>query len=300
MARARAGEDFVALEHAFHGMARHLREFAGAELVREYVELAAEAAADHRLDDAHLALGHAEPPGDPETAHIGPLRRRPDGPLAVLVFRRRAVRLDGGVDHLLRLIVMPVGVIGLGEGFVRFARPHRREDRKIVSARIVDRLRLRLHRVEGVEDDRQRLVFDLNERGGLRGDILSYGADGGDLVADHAHLFTAERLLVGQLLEGFGVAEVVPFGKVASREHALDTRQPERLGKVDAFDERVRVGAVDEFAVIHAGQVDVVGVDGAPRHLRLGVDAHVGVALARQLVVLGLFIDAFDLGVIFL
>ena len=246
-------EHFVALEDALYGVAGHLRELAGAQLVGEAVQFAAETAAEHGLYHAHGALGHAEAPGYPVAADVGALSCRPDRPLAVFVLGDGAVRLDGRVHHLLRAVVALVGVVGFSEGLIRVAGVHDREDGEVVRAGIVYRGRVRLHGVEGVEHRLKRLVFDLDQRSGEGCGLLGGGADSGDLVADHADLLAAERLFVSQLLERLGVAEVVALGEVGAGQHALDAGHLECLGEVYALDERVGIWGMDQLAVVHSG-----------------------------------------------
>ena len=88
--------------------------------------------------------------------------------------------------------------------------------------------------------------------------------------------------------------------EILAGQHTLDAGQLQRLGEVDAENLCMCVGAVNQLAVIGAGQVDVVGIDGGAGDLCHGVNADVGVALSRQLIVLGLFVDALNVSVVFL
>ena len=293
-------EHLVALQYALDGVAGHLSKLAGAELVGEDVKLAAEAAAYHGLYDAHLALWHAEAPGYPVAADISALGGRPDSPLVVLVLGDGAVRLNGRMHHLLSAVIALVGVIGLGKGLIRVAGLHRGKDREVAGAWVVDGRGVGLHGVEGVKHRLKRLILHLDEGCGEGSGLLGGGADGGDLVAHHAHLLAAERLLVRQLLEGLGVAEVVALGEVLSGQHALDAGDLERLGEVYALYERMGVWRVHQLAVIHTGQVHVVRVDGGAGDLSLGVYAYVCIALSGKLIILRLLVYALNVGVVLL
>ena len=58
-------EDFISLQDALDRVAQPFRELARAELMSENVQLAAEAAAHHWLDQADLRVRNTETPGDP-------------------------------------------------------------------------------------------------------------------------------------------------------------------------------------------------------------------------------------------
>ena len=203
------------------------------------------------------------------------------------------------MHHLLGAVVVLIGVVGLGKRLVGIAGLHGGEYRKVARSGIVYRRSVGLHGVERIEHRLERLILDLYEACGISRDLLGGRADGGDLVAYHAHLFAAQRLFIGQLLERLGVAEVMTLGEVRAGQNALDAGHLQCLGKVDALNKRMRVGGVDELAVVHAGQIHVIGVDRGAGDLGFGIDADIGIALACQLIVLGFLIYALDIGVVF-
>jgi hypothetical protein len=51
------------------------------------------------------------------------------------------------------------------------------------------------HRLERIDDDRQRLVFDLDQLGRVRRDIAAFGDDEGDLLVLEQHFFFRQHRL---------------------------------------------------------------------------------------------------------
>ena len=124
------------------------------------------------------------------------------------------------------------------------------QDRRAGCERLVDRK----HR-------RQRLVVDLDRRGGLAGDL---GIGRGDCryhLADVAHLAARDHRLV---LDDAARARPVEIG---AGEDRLDAGDRARRVHPIADDPRVGVRAGQERGVQHAGQLDVVGVLGATGRL---------------------------------
>ena len=116
-----------------------------------------------------------------------------------------------------------------------------------------------------VDDARQRLVVDLDQRGRLGGDRGRQRGDAGDDVALPADALLREQPPV---LDHAAVADV---GHVGVREHGEHAGQRARLRRVDPRDPGVRVVGVAELRVDLAGHVEVGGVAPGPRHLLLAV-----------------------------
>ena len=114
------------------------------------------------------------------------------------------------------------------------------------------------HRLHRVDDDRQRLVVDVDRLAGVLGDVRVVGDDAG-------HLLALEPYLVGGQ-HGLGVVGQGRHpGQVAGRHHLAGQHQVHAgdvpgLAGVDRLDPRVRQRAAQDLHVQHAGQRDVVGV----------------------------------------
>ena len=298
MSRTGAHEDFITLQDALDRMTCHLGKLCRAEFVCEHIELAAETAADHRLDDSDLRLRNPKAPCDPVAADICALSRSPDRPFVVLVLGNCPMRLNGCVDHFLRLVIVAVREICFLECLVDIPCIHDREDRQVLGIRIMNRFCIRLHRIERIEDDRQRLIFHLDKRSSFRRSFFCRCADRSNFIADHAHLAAAERFLISKFLERFRVSEVVSFREILSGQNAFDSRNLQSFREVDGLDQRMCIRAVDQLAVIHARQFDVVGIDGFSGYFCFGIDADIGIALAGQLIVFRLLVYGLNVLVI--
>ena len=118
--------------------------------------------------------------------------------------------------------------------------------------------RIRLQRLEGIDDDRQRLVVDVDRRDAVGGDVLGRRHDRGDFLGlVHDGRRRQHHLLVAR--EGRHPVEPGLL-EVGARDHGQDARDLERLGRIDALDRRVGVGAANDVQPELAGQVDVVDV----------------------------------------
>ena len=192
-ARRRAGgaEHIVARHGHLHRLARLLAEPDGQRLEIDH-GLAAEAAADFRRRHADLRGIEAQQPAA-EAAHLEvPLGRRPHLDLAVFRGgRQRGVRLDialvhglGGVvllDHHVGLVEARLGVALLeldALGDVR--RLGGRRIGTLGQEVVVQDRRVGLHRLGDVDDVRQHLVVDLDQRQRLLGDRLRHRRDRGN------------------------------------------------------------------------------------------------------------------------
>ena len=228
-------------------------------------DLVAEAAADVLALDPDHVLGE---PGDV----------RVDGPVgvrrlvAVVDVELARLRVEVG-DHAARLERGRVAAgiddvarhdrVGLGERAVRrllvAGLPGRaREVVALAGLVVADQRRVRVQRLAGVDDRRQRLVLDVDQlqrvvRRVLVGrdherDLLALEADlvaredGLRVVGDRRHPGEPERL------------------EILRRDHGGDVRVRERPRGVDRDDARVRVRAAQHRPVHHPRQPDVVEV----------------------------------------
>ena len=130
-----------------------------------------------------------------------------------------------------------------------------------------------------VDDERQRLVVDLDQAGGLVGDRLRGRGHAGDALADVAHDADtcAAALRAGR-------AASAPCG-CADDVHGLDAGQPLGGGHVDGLDARVRVAATRTRArEQHPGQPHVGRVARGAGDLEASVEARRGLADDGELV----------------
>ncbi len=118
--------------------------------------------------------------------------------------------------------------------------------------------RVLVHRLERIDQDGQRFVFDLDQLDRVGRHIAVLGDDEGNLLALEQHLFVRQHGLhvAGQ---GRHVMQVERL-QIRRREHGNDARQGERGILGDRFDPRVAVGRAYEIAEQHAGHFDVVDV----------------------------------------
>jgi hypothetical protein len=113
-------------------------------------------------------------------------------------------------------------------------------------------------RLERVHDDGEFGVFDLHRLDPVGGGVAVGRDDEGDLLALEEDLAVGEHhLLVARQRRHPVEAE---GGEVGGGEHREDARHLERRVLVDRHDAGVGVGAADEIAEEHSGQLDVVDV----------------------------------------
>ena len=128
-----------------------------------------------------------------------------------------------------------------------------------------------LHRLGDVDDVRQHLVLDLDQRQGRIGNGVGGGRDRGDGMA------LIERLLAGHdvardvaqvdLHLAGGDDQVGLLGEVLRRHHGFYARQLLGGRDVDRLDQGVGVRAAQHLADQLAGHVEVGAETGAARHL---------------------------------
>lgn len=128
-----------------------------------------------------------------------------------------------------------------------------------------DERRVGAHGRQGIDGGGQLLVVDADERGGVLGDGLGLGDDGGDGLAVEDDAVAGQR----------GAAAVGRVGRgerqVAAGEDGDDAGTRRRGGGVDGDDSGVGVRAQHEPRVQHARQADVARVADEPGGLRRAV-----------------------------
>ena len=123
---------------------------------------------------------------------------------------------------------------------------------------VADQRRVGIKRLAGVDDRRQRLVLDVDQRQRVARDVLVGGDHERDLLALEADLVAGQHGLgvVGDRRHP-GQPERL---EVLGGDHRRDAGERERGRGVDRDDPGVGVGAAQDRAVDHPGQADVVQV----------------------------------------
>ena len=118
-------------------------------------------------------------------------------------------------------------------------------------------------RAARVDEHVERLVLDLDQVGGVAGELAGRGDDGDDRLADVAHAADGERVVLDlvprrrrQLEERIG-----QLRDLVRRQRPVDALERLRGRDVDRDDLRVRVRRADEVDVAHPVPLDVVGED---------------------------------------
>ena len=113
-------------------------------------------------------------------------------------------------------------------------------------------------RLGRVEDGRQHLVGDLDQPAGLLGQLGRLGRDGGDAVADVAHLVVEADLIPRvRVRPALARRGVLHARRVQVVDDGVDARQRARGGVVDRDDPRVRVRAAQHLRVQQPARLDV-------------------------------------------
>ena len=117
---------------------------------------------------------------------------------------------------------------------------------------------VRGHRLEGIDDHRQRLVFDLDEIGGVGRRIAALGDHESNFLILEQHLLLGQhRLDVAGERRHVMQVERLEVGRGQHREYARDRLG---LGGVDRLDAGVAVRRTVEVSVKHSRQLQVVDV----------------------------------------
>ena len=117
------------------------------------------------------------------------------------------------------------------------------------------------HRLEGVVDRVELLVLDLDQLDRVGRDVAVVGDDEDDLLVLEQHLAVGQHRLdvAGQGRHPVQLERLQLLGG----QHGAHARQRRRLAGVDALDPGMAIGAADEVAEQHAGQLDVVDIAAA-------------------------------------
>ena len=100
-----------------------------------------------------------------------------------------------------------------------------------------------------------RLIFDLDERGGLIGDLRRAGDDAGDAVADMAHLQIEEAAVVrGRLGIALTGLHIVRLRRIVRGKDGGDAGQLFRLARVDGLDVGAGKGAAQHMEAPGVGR----------------------------------------------
>jgi len=126
---------------------------------------------------------------------------------------------------------------------------------QIARLRVVNEIRLRLHRLFGIEVRGQDFILDVDEFERLLGDRFRNGNHAGYVVAHVAHLVERQRIFVvahGQ--------NAVRIRCILSHRNRNDPFALLRSARVYALYASVRIRRMQNLADQHAGQAEVVGV----------------------------------------
>ena len=187
-----------------------------------------------------------------------------EGADALAGFQRRrmgAVIGDHLLDRHLRLAEGGVGQILVADGpfenvVVMLARAMRAG--RLAGEILAQHRRILVHRLERIDHERQRLVFDHDLVDAVIGRIAVGGDHEGDFLVLEQHLAVGQHHLhvAGQ---GRHPGEVDGLQRLGGddREHA---RHFQRLVAIDRFDARMGMRRADEIAVQHARQFQVVDI----------------------------------------
>jgi hypothetical protein len=257
----------------FHRPSSHDRCDDRADVARIGSDLVAESAADVGRNDVDLVLGDLRDQRADGADDVRRLERAPERELALdLVERGNALAgLErAGVYARIDDQLLDGHVRGresrVGRGLVARLPV---EDVVVVLARAVGALGLVLevfadhrriggHGLERIDIDRERLVFHLDQVGGVGRDIAVLGDHERDLLILEQHLAVGEHHL-HVARERRHPGEVHGFECLGGqhRDHAGDGG---RFRGIDLLDTGVRVGRAGEVAVEHARQLQIVDI----------------------------------------
>ena len=280
--RARGLEHLVAAHHDLHRLPGLFGQQCGDRLEIDD-GLAAKAAADLRRRHANIADRHAEQFRGQRADHEMPLARRPDLGLAIVIEAGDAgMRLDIGLVHRRGLELLVDDLVGLGKACIRVAdleldplRDIRGLGRRRLDAAgdlvLEEQRRVGLHRLVDIDDVRQYLVIDIDQRRRFLGDRFADRRDRGDRVALIERLLARHDVAryVPEILRDPLRADIFEFmvGEVLGGDHRLDPGQCLGLRGVDRADAGMRMRRADDLAVERARRREIGAVHRAPGHL---------------------------------
>ena len=266
-------ERFAALGRPLDRPADPRRRPADHRLVVVAEDLAAEAAAHVRRDDAQLVLGNAQHEGrQDEAQHVRVLRRRPQRVVAraLVVLRRRGARLHGVGDQAVVDEVELGDVRGLGERGIDIGLHADFPVVDQVARRLgMDLGRALVERLGEIDVGGLHVVVDLDRLGGVLGLVVAVGHDHGDRVADIAHRIDRHHRMRRRLVRlavlvldhpaadqaaDLGVDQVLAGEDLDHARHLLGRRG------VDALDLGVGVRRTQEVGVGRARERQIVDI----------------------------------------
>ena len=159
-----------------------------------------------------------------------------------------------GVEH----------VRGLGEGGVGIAEIHLVGGHGVGVELLAHRWRTGRDRLAAIRDRRQEIVVDVDQRGGVLGDIAAVGDDDRDRLTNVRHLAVGEREAphAVERRAGIGMPHHAALGhdrrEVVEGEHGVHARQRQRGILHDAADRGMRVRAAHEAGMQHVRHDDIV------------------------------------------
>ena len=138
--------------------------------------------------------------------------------------------------------------------------------------------RIRLHRLVDVDDVRQHLVVDRDQRQRLVGNSLAGGRDRRDRMALIEYLLARHDVArhMPEILRDAFRADILEFllREIRGGHHGLDAGQSRRLRGIDRSDARMGVRRAQNAADQHARHRQIGAVLRNPRHLRHAVRAN--------------------------
>ena len=159
-----------------------------------------------------------------------------------------AIRLHGTVGDFVGDEASFGDLVGVGETLVRVAEDVVIVLLQIVRLVVVDEVALRFHGVFGIEGGGKHSILDIDEFEGALGGVLVYSGDAGNVVSDIAYLVSRHGVLV--VTDG---KDAVGIGSVFAGNDGDDSIELLSAGGVDALDDGVRIGRVQDLANQHAG-----------------------------------------------
>ena len=138
---------------------------------------------------------------------------------------------------------------------------------EVAAGVVVHDRRVGVARAPGVDVDAERLVLDLDELGGVPGEVAGRSHDGDDGLAHVPGLPDRHAVVLDLVGRGAGAGiRVGQLGHLVADERAVHAVQRLRLRHVDADDAGVRVGRADEVDVAGAVPATIVEVHALPVH----------------------------------
>ena len=231
------------------------------------LELAAETAAHIVRDDAYIAFSHAEHAGHEPLHVIGGLGGMVDSELSVrgVAGHRRA----GLHTHMgLAAALEPVfpDILCFLKGLLHIAPLDMPGNIDIPLKAFMDFRCLFLNCIERLVNRRKHFIFNIDQVKGLFCDLFGHCRHCRNRLADVADLVDGEYLLIAEILVAPPDTLLDPEGVLACH-NTYDAGKLQGFAVINVHDLRMRMGASQDLAVEHAGQLHVEGVGCPARHL---------------------------------